>query len=371
MTPPLRFSIPVRLGQRRYEVLIGSGHLHEFGSRIRRMGLGTDPVVLSNSRILRRHGPALRACLLHAGLPMHVLTVADSERSKSLRTLERVLDRLARLDGPGKRLFLILAGGGVIGDLGGVAAGLYRRGIPFVQLPTTLLAQVDSAVGGKTGVDLPQGKNLVGLFYQPRLVFAETDFLHTLADRQFRSGLAEVLKCAVIRDPELFTFLERAGVEKLRRDTGRLAWVIARAVRVKARVVERDELETRGVRTILNFGHTLGHAIEAAAHYRRDYTHGEAVALGMRAATDIAWRLELIPSSIRSRIHRTIDRLGLPARIRGLRLSQMLRVMEHDKKWVRGRNRWVLPTGIGRCTIRQGVPAPVVRAVIENLLQGG
>ncbi len=364
------FRIPVRLGTRRYEVLIGSGHFSGFGRRVRRLNLGTTPVVLSNSSILQRYGSSLKASLRRAGLSMQVLTVADSERSKSLRTLGRILDRLAGLDGPGRRLFLILAGGGVVGDLGGVAAGLYRRGIPFVQLPTTLLAQVDSAIGGKTGVDLPQGKNLVGLFYQPRLVFIEVEFLQTLSDRQFRSGLAEVLKCAVIRDPELFRFLERVEVQRLREDPRRLAWVVARAVQVKARVVESDELETRGIRTILNFGHTLGHAIETAAHYRRDYTHGEAVALGMRAATDMAWRLDLLAASVRTRIHKALDRLGLPSGIRGLRFSEILQAMEHDKKWAQGRGLWILPAGIGRCIVRRGVPVTVVQAAIRELWKG-
>ena len=253
--------VTVHLGSRRYDILIGSGLARHLGRELRRRSLGTHAVLLSNATILRRHGARLRGALAGAGVPVSVLTVADSEKSKSLPVLSRLLNQLARLDRPGRRLFLVLAGGGVVGDLGGLAAGLYRRGIPSVQVPTTLLAQVDSSIGGKTAVDLPHGKNLVGLFAQPRLVLIDPDFLRTLPDRQFRSGLAEVIKCGVIADQSLFSFLERTSVEDLRRDRKKLEWVISRAVQVKASVVERDELETLSMRTLLNFGHTFGHAV--------------------------------------------------------------------------------------------------------------
>jgi len=362
-------SLKVRLGSNSYPILIGYKHLHRLGRYLKEMDLGTDPVVLSNAKVLNHIGPSLRVSLDRAGLPMHILTVPDSERSKSLRTLTRLLNRLAGLDGPGKRLFLILAGGGVIGDLGGVAAGLYRRGIPFVQLPTTLLAQVDSAIGGKTGVDLPQGKNLVGLFYQPRMVFVEIGFLDSLSDRQFRSGLAEVLKCAILQDPVLFRFMETVDVDRLRKDRKRLIWMIMRAIRVKVRLVEKDERETRGLRTLLNLGHTLGHAIEAASNYRRDYTHGEAVALGIRAVTDMAWWMGEMSSDDRMRIHRAINRLGLPSHICGLRLAKILRAMEHDKKWTLKRNRWVLPIRIGHSVVRCDVPDKIVYQAVRGLLK--
>ena len=366
--PTQRIAVP--LGARRYPLLIGADHLGTLGRLLRGMRLGTHPVLLSNARILRLHGAALRGTLERAGFPVRTVTIADSERSKSMAALGRLLGRMADLDGPGRRIFLVLAGGGVVGDLGGLAAGLYRRGVPYVQVPTTLLAQVDSAIGGKTAVDLPQGKNLVGLILQPRLVFIDLAFLRTLSDRQFRSGLTEALKCGVIRDAALFRRLERATVKELRENERLLAWIIGRAVRVKAEVVGRDELETRGIRTVLNLGHTFGHAVETASGYTRAVTHGEAVATGMAVAAEIARRLGMISDPSAERICRAIRHLGLPVSVRGLRAAEVRRAMAHDKKWFTGKNRWVLPTGIGRCAVRAGVPERMVRAAIQSALEG-
>lgn len=357
--------IPVRLGARAYTIVIGSEYLSTLGSRIRSLELGTDAVLLSNRTIFRAHGKLVTASLKKAGFAVHPLTVPDSERSKSLAVLGRLLTELARLQKPGRRLFLVLLGGGVIGDLGGVAAGLYRRGIPCVQLPTTLLAQVDSSIGGKTAVDLPQGKNLIGLFYQPRLVFEEISFLRTLPDRQVRSGLAEIIKCGVIRDALLFERLEQETIASLRADEKTLAWVIARAAAVKARMVERDEYEKKGIRTILNFGHTVGHALETAGGYT-GLAHGEAVALGMRVASEIARRMKVISKQDADRINSLINRFGLPGHIHGVKWDRVWTAMAHDKKWVRSSNRWVLPSGIGRCTVREGIPEPVIRAAIRT-----
>ena len=358
-------TIPVRLGARAYEVVIGSDHLAHLGTRIRSLRLGTDAVLLSNPTVSRAHGKKVIASLREAGLFVHQLLVPDSERSKSLSELNRLLTRLAALQKPGRRLFFVLLGGGVVGDLGGMAAGLYRRGIPCVHLPTTLLAQVDSAIGGKTAVDLPHGKNLVGLFYQPRLVFEELAFLRTLPDRQIRSGLAEIIKCGVIRDAVLFKRLEKETVASLRADEKTLAWVIARAAAVKARTVERDEHEKKGIRTILNFGHTAGHAIETAAGYKR-YAHGEAVALGMRVATEIARETKRIDPQDAQRINRLLDRFSLPAKIRGVKEAKIWKAMAQDKKWVRAKNRWVLPTGIGRCVVSEGIPELVIRDALKR-----
>jgi len=283
-------------------------------------------------------------------------------------SLTRVLTQLADLDGPGRSLFLVLVGGGVVGDLGGLAAGLYRRGIPYVHVPTTLLAQVDSSIGGKTGVDLPHGKNLVGLFNQPHLVFIEMGFLRTLPDRQLRSGLAEVIKCGIIRDPELFSFLERASASHPHRLESSLAWVVARSVRVKVAAVETDERETQGVRTLLNFGHTFGHALEAATGYTA-YAHGEAVALGMTVAARISCRLGRIPPPAVERIENLIRRLGLPTTLRTVRYSRLLRAMSHDKKWKTGRNLWVLPTRIGHAALHKDVPHQTVWSVIQSIVE--
>lgn len=362
--------IQIRLKSGHVEVRIGHRHLERLGGWVRQMALGTHAVVVSNSMILRRYRRKIENALSRASVASSVLTVADTERSKSLQTLSRLLTALARADRPGKRLFLVLLGGGVVGDLGGLVAGLYRRGIPYVQVPTTLLAQVDSSIGGKTGIDLPQGKNLVGLFYQPSLVYIELSFLETLSDRQFRSGLAEVVKCGVISDRQIFRFLERRPFATLRQDPKAVAWLVERSIRVKAAVVEADERERRGIRTVLNFGHTLGHALEAASHYTRAYTHGEAVAIGMVGATRISRRLKIISASEADRIEALIRRMGFPLKIRGGRLSDILRAMSHDKKWSVAKGRWVLPAGIGQSLVQDGVPDALVRSEISCLMEG-
>ncbi len=366
MALPIRVKVALPGGG--YEVVIGKGHLGRLGAWAKKLQVGNCAVVISNPTILRRaRAPVVRA-LAASGFPVQILTVADTERAKSMATVGRLLHQLAALERPGLRPFFVLLGGGVVGDVGGLVAGLYRRGVPYLQLPTTLLAQVDSAIGGKTAVDLPQGKNLAGLFYQPRGVFIELDFLKTLSDRQFRSGLAEVAKCAVIQDPELFAFLERTSVGALRGSPSRLAWVIGRAVKVKVSIVAKDERETHGIRTFLNLGHTVGHALEAAARYSKGCTHGEAVALGMRVAAEISRRLGMISSGEAERIGRLLTHLGLPAAIRGVKARALFSAMSHDKKWVEGAQRWVLPVAVGRVVVRRGISPSVVKASLRKFL---
>ena len=366
---PLFQKIPVRLGATRYEVLIGCHHLHGLARRIRQLQLGTHPILLTNPLVLRSHGRAVVRDLLQGGFPVKIITIADTERSKSMSVLSRVLTRLAAWDGPGRRLFLVLVGGGVVGDLGGLAAGLYRRGIPYIQIPTTLLAQADSSIGGKTGVDLPQGKNLAGLIVQPGLVFVDVAFFGSLTQRQFRSGLAEIIKCGIVQDAALFSFLERTSISRLRRSDRLLGWLVARAVRVKASVVERDERDSKGIRVVLNLGHTLGHAIEAASHFSGDYTHGEAISVGMCAAAEVARRMGLLHAAAANRIENLLRRVGLPTTLRGVGLQQITKAMAHDKKWAQGAHRWVLPTWIGRVAIVDGISQMLVKKVVAGLIK--
>ncbi len=362
--------ITVQLGERSYDLLIGSGILPRLGRELKRRRMGAHPVLVSNATVLKRHGARLKRALASAGFSVQTLTVPDSEKAKGLPSLSRLLNALAEMDRPGRRLFLVLAGGGVVGDLGGLAAGLYRRGIRYAQVPTTLLAQVDSSIGGKTAVDLASGKNLVGLFNQPGMVLIDLAFLRTLPDRQFRSGLAEVIKCGVIADEKLFRILEGTTPARLRGNGPLLQEVISRAVKVKASVVEKDELETKGLRTLLNFGHTFGHAVEAAVGFGKSFTHGEAVAVGMQVASRISLRLGRIPESDHRRLVALIRRMGLPTRARGLELGALRKAMSHDKKWEKGKNRWVLPERIGRCVVREAVPERIVREAIRDFLEG-
>jgi len=329
-----------------YEVAVGRGVLAELDSALPE---GSPCAVLSDANVARLHAARLGRA---AGLPR--LAVPPGEDSKAFATLERVLDFLlaSNLD---RRSTLVLLGGGVVGDLGGLAAALFMRGIACVQCPTTLLAQVDSSVGGKTAVNLRAGKNLAGAFHQPRLVLADTETLATLPDEELRSGLGEVLKSALLGDAELFALLEREAEAVLARDAEVLGEVVARCVRVKAAIVARDEDE-RGERKLLNLGHTFAHGIEQAAGFGA-IPHGVAVAVGLALALAASEGLGLLEDrALRPRLAALLAALGLPldlATLRartGLRLApdELARGMRHDKKGRAGRPAFVLVRGLGR-----------------------
>jgi len=264
-----------------------------------------------------------------------------------------------------RRLFVIAFGGGVIGDLSGFVASIYKRGIPYVQVPTTLLAQVDSAIGGKTAVDLTEGKNLVGAIYQPRLVFSDCKFLSTLGPRQMRSGLAEVIKYAIIRDKPLFDYLLTHAKDVLACKRSALERIVLSCSSIKAKIVEQDEKEERGIRTILNFGHTAGHAIEAAAGFTK-YTHGEAIALGMLVACEISKMLKLIDETLAGKVEALIAKAGLPVKIRAVKLDRIISAHYRDKKFTGSRNRFVLINAIGRVRIVTNVPLEVITESLKK-----
>ena len=278
----------------------------------------------------------------------------------------QLLERIAAQD-VHKKIFIIAFGGGVIGDLAGYIAATYKRGVPYIQVPTTLLAQIDSAIGGKVGIDLKTGKNMAGAFYQPKVVLSDVDFLKTLSQRQVRNGLAEAVKYGIIRDKILFTYIAKHYPKLLRLNPEALTKVVLKCSAIKADVVRQDERETKGIRTILNFGHTVGHAIEAASGYDH-YHHGEAVALGMRVAADISTRLGLLNFKEAIRIHQVLDNIGLPQKIRKVSIKSILARMQHDKKFRAGKNRFVLATAIGRVKVLEGVPLRIVTQAIKALM---
>jgi 3-dehydroquinate synthase len=356
--------IKVRLKGKAYEIVIRHGLLKTIGVMLRRYACGSDAVVVSNKTIWAIYGRALTTSLKKSGISVHVEFVPDSERAKSFTSLKRLLDHIGAYD-ERKRLFVIAFGGGVIGDLAGFTAAVYKRGIPYVQVPTTLLAQVDSSIGGKTAIDLSVAKNLVGSFYQPRAVLTDTSILATLSERHFKNGLAEVIKYGVIADRGLFEYIERHYRKILAKDTEALEYIVGRASQIKARVVEKDEFDRTGVRAILNFGHTIGHAIEAAASYSSQYHHGEAIAIGMVVASRIALTLGMMSASTAGRIEALIERVGLPTRLKGIPLSRLERSYLRDKKFVRGKNRLVLPVCIGRVKVIEGVPDAAIKKAIR------
>jgi 3-dehydroquinate synthase len=353
-------SVQVRLHEVRssgYTVRIEPGLIGRCGEALRPRFSGRRLFVVSNPLVFGLWGKALEASLKRAGFgrPLWHL-VPDGERHKSFRQYERALAALAAWDrGLTAKPLMLLLGGGVIGDLGGFVAATYKRGMPFVQLPTTLLSMVDSSVGGKLGIDFdsPQGriKNLVGVFAQPEAVLADPGVLGTLAPRQLRSGLAEAVKTAVIFDAALFRKLEKNASRLLAADAVFSAEIIAACVRHKARVVALDEFDRRGLRALLNLGHTFGHAVEAASGFR--LLHGEAVAFGMACAADLASREGLLEGRAEAemaRLRGLLGTLGLPLTLKGLALPAVLAALGHDKKF-EGGPRFVLPRRLGRCAL--------------------
>jgi 3-dehydroquinate synthase len=356
--------IRVPLGDRSYDIVIGRGVINNCGKELARLDIGKDAVVVTNARVKGLHGKTLRRSLEKSGFSVRFEIVPDSEKAKSISVVSRLLDRLNGY-APGKSVFLAAFGGGVIGDLTGFAAAIYKRGIPYVQIPTTLLAQVDSAIGGKTAVDLAAGKNLVGAFYQPRIVLSDISLMKSLPRRQIQTALAEIVKYGVIKDAVLFRFVEN-NYKKLFRGGGELEHVVARCSAIKAAIVARDEFDRTGARAVLNYGHTIGHAIETACGYSGTCTHGEAVAIGMLAASDISLSLGKISAADAGRIERLIKKIGLPSGIRGPKLPAVYAFHLHDKKFTGKTNRFVLPVRIGEARVFDGVPPGAIRNALRE-----
>jgi 3-dehydroquinate synthase len=356
--------LQVGLGGRAYPIVIREGILAEIGEDLRRKEIAKRYAVVADEHVGELYGGELLGSLARAGLAAELLTFPRGEASKNLATVGDLASRLARL-GFDRKDGLIALGGGVAGDITGFLAAVYMRGIPFVQVPTTLLAQVDSSVGGKTGVDIPEGKNLVGVFYQPRAVYIDTRALLTLSAAEILNGLAEVIKYGVIYDAAFFELLAHRRQDILRRDLDILEEVIARCCTIKAEVVAADEREA-DLRRILNFGHTIGHAVEAASGYA--LAHGQAVAIGMVAAAELAAARGGFSRAEADRLREVIAAFGLPVTIPGdLEPAVVKSYLKTDKKTVGGRPFFVLPTRIGAVTITGDVADELIEQVIEKL----
>lgn len=340
--------VRVELGERSYSICIGPGILDGLGRAVRDFGFSRVAVV-SNPTVYGIYGERVLGPLKAAGCGAAYVTVPDGEEYKELLWAYYLYGELLRLR-LDRSSALIALGGGVVGDLTGFVASTYMRGIPFIQVPTTLLAQVDSSVGGKTGVNHPLGKNIIGTFHQPVLVWADVETLKTLARRELLAGMAEVIKYGVIRDPEFFHFLEDRRDDILGLEPGAIAQVIRRSCEIKAEVVSSDEREA-GLRAVLNYGHTVGHAIETATGYS-SYLHGEAVAIGMCAEAHLARLLGSLDSASEERIRSLVRSYGLPDRVPpGIEPERLIASMELDKKAVAGTLRFVLPGRIGAVTV--------------------
>ncbi len=355
--------IPVRTPSRCYQVLLGSGLLARAGEHLGKLVGRRRVFVITVPPVRRRWGKVLLQSLAEAGVQAVALEMADGERFKRLATLEKLAESLVKL-GADRSATLIALGGGVVCDVTGFLASVYMRGVDVIQIPTTVLAQVDAAIGGKTGVNLQSGKNLLGTFHQPRVVLIDPNVLTTLPSREYRAGLYEALKCGIIGNAGLFRLFEDRRREILDRDPSVVEKVIAESVRLKARVVSADEREG-GLRQVLNFGHTIGHALEAETRYTQ-LLHGEAVAWGMIAATKIALSTGKLDSATAERISDAILGFGRLPRMK-VQTTGVLKRLHSDKKTRQGVVHFVLPRQIGRVEIVSDVPAAAVRSAVEEI----
>ena len=345
--------VRVALAERGYDIEISRGNLSQLGTFIQQRRKVTHAVVITDDNVGLHHGASTLSALATAGIRAELITVPAGESSKSVAQADRLWNELTRLKTDRKSVAVAI-GGGVIGDLAGFVAASYARGVSFVQIPTTLLAQVDSSVGGKVGINLPAAKNIVGAFWQPAGVLIDLELLRTLPDREFRSGLAEVVKYGVILDADFFAYLENNADAIIARDPATLEHIVAQSCRLKARVVEQDEREETGQRAGLNYGHTFCHAIETVAGYGQ-YLHGEAVAIGMICASFLAESIGRIEADVTHRQRDLLQRLGLPTEIQGLDPEALLAAMQHDKKTEHGQLRFVLPARLGLVELVGGV----------------
>ncbi|MCM8775882.1 MAG: 3-dehydroquinate synthase [Candidatus Omnitrophica bacterium] len=349
-----------------YRILVGEHLLEEAGSILKTLGLKGKILIVTQERVARFHLNPVEKSLRNAGFRLGVHRVADGEVAKSPRELERLYNTLVH-HGFERRDTILALGGGVVGDLAGFAASSYLRGVLFVNAGTTLLAQVDSSIGGKTGINLEAGKNLVGAFYPPRLVISDVGVLATLSERELTSSMGEAVKYGVIRDVRLFRLLEKEGEKVFDKDPAFFKKIVLASARIKAAVVSRDEFEIKGERMILNFGHTFGHAFEQALHYRK-LMHGEAVAVGMACAARLAVHLRICSPACEGRLCALLQKLHLPVSLSGLDLetARILEAMTYDKKKRGGDLRFVLPTRIGQVVIRDRIPRHLVKKVIHE-----
>ncbi|MEM7593429.1 MAG: 3-dehydroquinate synthase [Cyanobacteria bacterium P01_A01_bin.83] len=358
--------ITVNLPQNSYQINIAPGSLEQIGSQITKLNLGQKVLLISNPEIFSYYGKTAIASLETSGYEVYTHLIPAGEPHKTLASVRQIYD--VALENRFERTSTFIAlGGGVIGDMTGFAAATWLRGVNFVQVPTTLLAMIDAAIGGKTGVNHPQGKNLIGAFYQPKLVLIDPNVLKTLPAREFRAGIAEVIKYGIIWDQDLFTKLEHAAkidcFDNI--DPLLLQTILVRSAQAKADVVSKDEKEA-GLRAILNYGHTIAHAVESLTNYQQ-FVHGEAVAIGMVAAGKIAVQMGLWTAEEAQRQDNLISKAGLPTKIpNGLNPQAIITALQNDKKVEAGKVRFILPTKIGKVIISDRVTSEIVATAIDN-----
>jgi len=355
----------VNLTERRYPIVVGAGLISRAGPLLAEQGFDSAPIVITNSRILRLHGSALMNSLRREFGDALTIRIGDGERFKNHLTLLKIYEGMFRRHAD-RRSWILAFGGGVTGDIAGFAAATFMRGIPYVMIPTTLLAQVDSSIGGKVAVNVDQGKNLIGAFHQPSAVLSDIRVLKTLPKRELAAGIYEVIKCGAIRSERLLIYLERRLPKILNCRVGEMEHVIVEAARIKADVVASDEKEN-GLRMILNFGHTIGHAFEAATNYKQ-FKHGEAVAWGMIAAIEYGRELGLMQPEASTRLNRLIHRVGRLPSLKGILFADLWKALIRDKKFRSGELRMVFLRRLGNAEILKGVDPSSLRTFLRRFL---
>ena len=356
--------IDVRLGQNSYSVYIGTGILSQTGQRLKESGYSGKAVIITNPVVKKLYGNLVKLSLIEAGYKTTILEVPDGEEYKSLESAGKLYQQLAEF-GAERSTVILALGGGVIGDLAGFVAATYMRGVPLVQLPTTLLAQCDSSIGGKTAVNHGLLKNEIGAFYQPKMTVADISTLKTLPTEELTGGLAEVIKYAVIKDAQFFVYLEKHLDLIKALDDNVLETIVAKSAQIKVEVVEIDEKDT-GLRNILNFGHTVGHAVESVTNFQ--VAHGQAVAIGMVAAAKIAAELDILDSGNVVRLKSLLEKAGLTTKLPLTEVKPVIQAMRYDKKVQSGKIRFVLPRAIGQVFITDNVSPAIVEKVLGEMI---
>ena len=364
-------TLTVGLGERSYDIVIGKNLLQRAGGLMAPVLRGQKQIIITDENIAGHHLPALRAAMAAEGLSPEEIILPPGEHSKSFAEFEKLMGKILDFT-PDRGVCLIALGGGVIGDLTGFAASTLLRGVDFIQIPTTLLAQVDSSVGGKTGINTPHGKNLIGTFYQPRLVIADTGALDTLPPRELLAGYAEIVKYGLLGDAEFFGWLEENGRDVIRGVSDARRHAVATSCRAKAEIVARDERES-GDRALLNLGHTFGHALETETGFGSDLLHGEAVGIGMIMAFDLSVRMGLCPAEDAGRARNHLAEIGLPGSLHGLRgidwqSERLMAHMAQDKKVRDGKITFILARGIGKAFVCGDVAVDDVAAILDDAM---
>ena len=349
-----------------YPIVVGSGILEDLGLRLLEMDIKSPAYIITDNNVMNPYGRRVQLALQKAGIAAHCFIIPAGESSKSFQLAQGIYDWLAGLRAE-RGQAIIAVGGGVVGDLAGFVAATFLRGVPFVQVPTSMAAMVDASIGGKVAVNLPQAKNMVGAFYQPKGVYADVQTLSTLGKRELSEGWAEAIKHGFILDPGLVDTFEEQAESLMAVEPEITTEVIRRSMAIKAQVVSQDERETLGIRILLNYGHTIGHALESSTSYGR-FLHGEGVSVGMMGAAAIAQTMGMISEDLTARQRLLLERFNLPIRADGVAVDAVLQAMSLDKKTVGGANRFVLLEGVGKAVVRGDVPRELVETTVRGLV---